>query len=281
MKYSFDDLVKIMNTLRSENGCPWDREQDTRSLLPYLIEEACEFIDAAQAGDKVHQCEELGDVLFQIVFHSQVAREKGDYTIDDVVQGICEKMIRRHPHVFGDSQVDNAAAVTRRWEQIKAQEKNNLAMQNASAMDKVSKSMPALARAQEVQRRAAKVGFDWKKSEDSYEKVLEEFKEFREELTAYREHESACASRAKTKEECAVKQHDLDRLEDEFGDMLFSMVNLARHTGLNAATALLRASSKFENRFRKMEHLAGGSIKDKSESEMLELWQQAKLASGC
>ncbi len=278
MKYSFDDLVKIMATLRSENGCPWDREQDTRSLLPYLVEESCEFIDAAQAHDVVHQCEELGDVLFQIVFHSQVAREKGDYTIDDVVNGICEKMVRRHPHVFGDAKVDSSAAVTRRWEQIKANEANNIAMQDASAMDKVSKSMPVLARAQEVQRRAAKVGFDWKKDEDSYEKVLEEFNEFAEELKAYKSHEAAASPGAKSKEECLVKQHDLDRMEDEFGDLLFSLVNLARHSGLNAATALMRASSKFERRFRQMEVFAGGSIKGKTDEEMLDLWGKAKSA---
>lgn len=275
MKYSFNDLVEIMGTLRSENGCPWDREQDTRSLLPYLIEESCEFIDAAQAGDKAHQCEELGDVLFQIVFHSQVAKEKGDYSIDDVVQGICEKMIRRHPHVFGDAKVDNAAAVTRRWEQIKAKEKNNAVLQNASAMDKVSKSMAVLSRAQEVQRRAAKVGFDWKKTEDSYEKVLEEFREFRE---AEEQLARDCNVTASDSERIAMKQRNLDRLEEEFGDLLFSLVNLGRHTGLNAATALMRASQKFENRFREMENIAGGNIAGKSEEEMLELWRKAKLS---
>lgn len=275
MKYSFEDLVKIMKTLRSEGGCPWDREQDTRSLLPYLVEEACEFIEAAQAGDRAHQCEELGDVLFQVIFHSQVASEKGDYTIDDVVQGICEKMVRRHPHVFGDDHIENAAGVNRRWEQIKAAEKNNAGAQNASVMDKVCKSMAVLSRAQEVQRRAAKVGFDWKKNEDSYEKVLEEFKEFREAEEAFAAHKASLEN-ASVAERTAAKQQDLDRLEDEFGDLLFSLVNLARHTGLNAATALMRASSKFERRFRQMETIAGGSIAGKSDEEMLALWKEAK-----
>ena len=161
MKYTFKDLVDIMARLRSENGCPWDRQQTTHSLLPYLVEESCEFIDAAQDGDKEHMCEELGDVLFQVVFHSQVCKEQGDFTIDDVIQGLCEKMVRRHPHVFGDAKVDTANDVSRRWERIKAQEKNNLKHAGESIMDKVSKSMPTLARSQDIIRRVAKVGFDW------------------------------------------------------------------------------------------------------------------------
>ena len=131
-----------MATLRSPEGCPWDRQQTHQSLLPYLVEESHEYIDAAQADDKAHMAEELGDVLFQVVFHSQVAKENGDFSIDDVVQGICEKMIRRHPHVFGDAEVDGSNGVVRQWERIKAQEKNNLSMAGKSAMDKVSRSLP-------------------------------------------------------------------------------------------------------------------------------------------
>ena len=149
-----------MQRLRSKDGCPWDRKQTTQSLLPYLIEESSEFIDAAQANDKAHMCEELGDVLFQVVFHSQVASERGDFDIDDVTDAICAKMMRRHPHVFGNSHVKNADEVSKRWEEIKATEKNNEEMKDKSVMDKVSRSMPTLSRAQEMGRRAAKNGFD-------------------------------------------------------------------------------------------------------------------------
>ncbi len=262
MKYSFDDLVKIMATLRSPDGCPWDRQQTHQSLLPYLVEESHEYIDAAQANDKVHMCEELGDVLFQVVFHSQVAKESGDFSIDDVVQEICEKMIRRHPHVFGDAKVDNASDVTRRWERIKAAEKNNVQMAGKSAMDKVSRSMPTLARAQEIQRRAAKVGFDWIEAEPVFNKAVEEFTEFRAEMQASSE-----------------KNRNIDRMEDEFGDILFSLVNVARHCGFNAALALERANSKFEKRFRVVEELAraeGKEMKDESADRLQELWRMAK-----
>lgn len=271
MKYSFDDLVKIMATLRSPEGCPWDRQQTHQSLLPYLVEESHEYIDAAQANDKVHMAEELGDVLFQVVFHSQVAKENNDFSIDDVVQGICEKMIRRHPHVFGDVKVgdaekfldeNNPNGLRSRWESIKAAEKNNLQMAGKSAMDKVSKSMPTLARAQEIQRRAAKVGFDWIEAEPVFNKAVEEFTEFRAEMQASSE-----------------KNRNIDRMEDEFGDILFSLVNVARHCGFNAALALERANSKFEKRFRVVEELAraeGKEMKEETPERLQELWREAK-----
>ena len=262
MKYSFDDLVKIMATRRSPEGCPWDRQQTHQSLLPYLVEESHEYIDAAQANDKVHMAEELGDVLFQVVFHSQVARENGDFSIDDVIQGICEKMVRRHPHVFGSAKVDDASEVPGRWERIKAAEKNNLQMAGKSAMDKVSKSMPTLARAQEIQRRAAKVGFDWVEAEPVFDKAYEEFSEFREEFQA-----------------ASAENPNVDRMEDEFGDILFSLVNVARHCGFNAALALERANSKFERRFRMVEQLArveGKEMKDETPERLQQLWREAK-----
>lgn len=262
MKYSFEDLVKIMATLRSPEGCPWDRQQTHQSLLPYLVEESHEYIDAAQANDKVHMAEELGDVLFQVVFHSQVAKENNDFSIDDVVQGICEKMIRRHPHVFGDAKVDDASEVTRRWERIKAAEKNNLQMAGKSAMDKVSKSMPTLARAQEIQRRAAKVGFDWIEAEPVFNKAVEEFTEFRAEMQAANE-----------------ENRNIERMEDEFGDIMFSLVNVARHCGFNAALALERANSKFEKRFRVVEEMAraeGKEMKEETPERLQEFWRAAK-----
>ncbi len=262
MKYSFEDLVSIMAKLRSENGCPWDRQQTTRSLLPYLIEESCEFIDAAQDGDKAHMCEELGDVLFQVIFHSQVAKDEGSFTIDDVVQGICEKMVRRHPHVFGDAKVNGASGVVRQWDQIKSSEKNNKKMPGSSIMDKVSKSLPTLARAQELQRRAARVGFDWVDPEPVFNKAQEEFNEFRVEMQA-----------------AGPENPNIERMEDEFGDMLFSLVNVARHSGFNAANALQRANSKFEKRFRIVENLAraeGKEMSEESAERLQEFWRQAK-----
>jgi tetrapyrrole methylase family protein/MazG family protein len=230
--------------------------------LPYLVEESHEYIDAAQADDKVHMAEELGDVLFQVVFHSQVAKENGDFSIDDVVQGICEKMIRRHPHVFGDAKVDDSKGVVRQWERIKAQEKNNLPMAGKSAMDKVSKSLPTLARAQELQRRAAKVCFDWTEAEPVFDKAVEEFSEFRAEMQA-----------------ASPENRNIERMEDEFGDIMFSLVNVARHCGFNAALALERANSKFERRFRVVEQMArdqGKEMKDIGLEGLQELWKIAK-----
>lgn len=266
MKYSFNDLVDILAKLRAPNGCPWDREQDTHSLLPYLVEESCEFIDAAQENDKAHMCEELGDVLLQVVFHSQVCKEQGDFSIDDVVQGICEKMIRRHPHVFGDAHVDTASDVSRRWEKIKAQEKNNLKHAGESIMDKVSKSMPTLARSQDIIRRVAKVGFDWGEALPVFDKAQEEFNEFRAEVLAV-----------------TPENKNTDRLEDEFGDIMFSLVNVARHCGINANIALQRANSKFEKRFRNVEKLAhaeGKEVKDESAEQLQILWKKAKTMVG-
>lgn len=274
MKYSFEDLVKIMATLRSENGCPWDRKQTHQSLLPYLVEETHEFIDAAQAEDMVHMAEELGDVLFQVVFHAQVAKDNGNFCIDDVVQGICEKMIRRHPHVFGDVKVENESefldvnnpnGLRSRWETIKAAEKNNQGMAGKSAMDKVSRSMPTLARAQEIQRRAAKVGFDWIEAEPVFNKAVEEFSEFRSEMQA-----------------ASAENPNVDRMEDEFGDILFSLVNVARHCGFNAALALERANSKFEKRFRVVEQLAraeGKEMQEETPERLQELWREAKKST--
>ena len=262
MKYSFDDLIKIMDTLRSENGCPWDRQQTTHSLLPYLVEETYEFIDAAQEEDKPHMMEELGDVLFQVVFHSQVMKEQGAFAIEDVVQCLCEKMVRRHPHVFGDAKVDNAAGVSRQWEKIKSSEKNNLKTAGGSVMDKVSKSLPPLARAQDIIRRVAKVGFDWDAPEPVFEKAQEEFTEFRAEMQGISE-----------------KNSNIDRLEDEFGDIMFSLVNVARHCGFNASVALQRANAKFERRFRRVESRVkeqGREIQDVGLEGLQEMWKAAK-----
>jgi len=262
MKYKFEDLVDILKRLRAEDGCPWDRAQDTHTLLPYLVEESSEFIDAALDEDKAHMCEELGDVLLQVVFHSQVCKESGDFNIDDVVQGICEKMVRRHPHVFGDAHVDTASDVSRRWEKIKAQEATHRNDANKSVMDKVSKSMPTLARTQDIIRRVAKVGFDWGEPGPVFDKAQEEFNEFRAEM-----------------EKISPEDANIDHLEEEFGDIMFSLVNVARHCGFNADVALRRANAKFDKRFREVERLAQGEgkpLKDIGLEGLQKLWKKAK-----
>lgn len=258
-KYSFNDLVDIMSKLRAQNGCPWDKLQTHDTLLPYLVEETHEFIDAAQEKDKAHMAEELGDVLFQVVFHSQVAKENGDFDINNVIDGICKKMLRRHPHVFGNIHINTATEVTQQWAQIKAKENGN---KTDSIMNKVSKSLPTLSRAQELQRRAAQIGFDWETATPVFNKALEEFCEFRAELQKVTESE-----------------RNIDRLEDEFGDIMFSLVNVARHSGFNAALALERANSKFEKRFRKVESIVlknGKQMKDVRLENLQQIWEHVK-----
>jgi len=238
-----------MQKLRSPKGCPWDREQNFNSLLPYLLEESYEYIDAVQSGNVKLMVEELGDVLLQVVFHAQIAKEEGKFTIDDVIKAICEKMIRRHPHVFGDENLGTSAEVLKKWEEIKNSEKEE---KPKSAMDKVPRSMVALSRAQELSRRAAKVGFDWSNPEPVLEKVKEEIAEFESE-----------------------KNGSLEA-EEEFGDILFALVNLARHKGINAETALARANAKFEKRFRQVETLSGGNPQNFTLEELDKFWNEAK-----
>jgi MazG family protein len=257
---TFSDLVSIMSRLRSADGCPWDREQNFNSLLPYLLEESYEYIDAAQSGNEKQMAEELGDVLLQVVFHAQMAKEEGKFTIDDVINCVCEKMIRRHPHVFGGGRgvarnapaattVITAKTVIEKWEEIKDSEK---AEKPASAMDKVPRSMVALTRAQELSRRAAKAGFDWDNPKPVLEKVKEEIGEFE-----------------------AAKEGS-EEAEEEFGDILFALVNLARHKGINAETALARANAKFEKRFRQVEIMAGGKPQNYTLEELDSFWNKAK-----
>jgi len=242
-----ENLITIMQQLRK--GCPWDKEQTFNSLLPYLLEESYEYIDAVQSGNVKNMVEELGDVLLQVVFHSQIAKEEGKFTIDDVINGISEKMVRRHPHVFGSENLGTSKEVLKKWEEIKSEEK---AEKPKSAMDKVPRSMVALSRAQELSRRAAKVGFDWDNPKPVLEKVREEIGEFEAEETG-----SLSA-------------------EEEFGDILFALVNLARHKGINAETALARANAKFEKRFRQVEIMAGGKPQNFTLEELDGFWEEAK-----
>jgi len=244
---SFSDLLDIMQKLRSQKGCPWDREQNFNSLLPYLLEESYEYIDAVQSDDAKLMAEELGDVLLQVVFHAQIAKEEGKFTIDDVITEICEKMVRRHPHVFGNENIKTSDAVLKKWDEIKNAEKKI-----PSAMDKVPRSMVALTRAQELSRRAAKVGFDWDNPKPVLEKVKEEIGEFE------------------------AEKNGTPEAEAEFGDILFALVNLARHKGINAETALARANAKFEKRFRQVEIMAGGKPQDFTLEQLDKFWEKAK-----
>jgi len=252
-------LLDIMARLRSPNGgCPWDREQTFRTIAPYTIEEAYEVADAIEHGDLNELRSELGDLLFQVVFHSQMASEMGAFDFSDVVASINEKMIRRHPHVFGDAQVEDAAAQTERWEDIKAKERSEKG-DATSALHGVSSGLPALTRSKKLQGRAARVGFDWPHVAQVLDKLDEELAEVRE----------------------ALDFGELDAIEDEIGDLLFVCVNLARHVKVEPETALRRANRKFERRFHYMEMLAKqrGFEFAKADLETQEsLWQEAKVA---
>ena len=252
-----DDLLALMAKLRDpEGGCPWDREQRFETIAPYTIEEAYEVADAIERGEMDELRDELGDLLFQVVFHAQMAREAGHFEFDDVVRGIVEKMTRRHPHVFGDAQVADAEAQTAAWEAQKAREraaKGN----DSSVLDGVTRALPALIRAEKLQKRAARVGFDWPTIEGVVAKVEEELDEVRAELNG--------GNRA--------------ALEAEIGDLLFSCVNLARHAGIEPESALRGANGRFEQRFRHVETALAEqqrSPRDADLDELEALWQAAK-----
>jgi nucleoside triphosphate diphosphatase len=245
-------LAAIMARLRDpDGGCPWDLEQDFASIAPYTIEEAYEVADAIERGDMDSLKDELGDLLLQVVFHSQMAAEAASFGLQDVIGGICDKMTRRHPHVFGDVYVDDADTVTTNWESIKAAERSNKA--DDSALAGVALALPALLRAQKIQKRAARTGFDWPDVSGARAKIFEEI----EEVDAATSHE--------------------ERI-DEIGDLLFAVVNLARFHDVDAEAALKQASAKFERRFRGMEALAGPAFTALSLDEKEEQWQAVKAA---
>lgn len=259
-----EKLLEIMARLRAPvGGCPWDLEQDFKSIAPYTIEEAYEVAEAIELGDRAELRDELGDLLLQVVFHAQMASEEGSFTFGDVVQAINEKMIRRHPHVFGDEEARNAGAVKGRWEEIKAAEK--AAKKSAaskpdkqSLLDDVPYALPALVRAVKLQDKAARVGFDWPDISLVIEKLNEEMLEVSQEL---------------------AKGGDADRLEDEMGDLLFVYANLARHLKVDPEAALRRANAKFRRRFGRIEDwLAeqGKRPEDSTLEEMDALWNAAK-----
>ena len=256
---NFARLVEIMATLRSPNGCPWDKEQTPQTLKPYLVEETYEVLEALEAEDWSELKEELGDLLLQIVFHSQLMAEAGEFTIDDVAQAIADKMTRRHPHVFSDLKVENAEEVSQNWAKIKAEEKKGKADQ--SILAGVPKGAPALIQAQRLGEKATRAGFDWSSATAVFEKVTEEYKELEAELTA----------------------DNKERQEHELGDLLFALTSLARHLNLDAESALRKASSRFNNRFRYIEEQikeSGEDLYQTSLTRLEELWQEAKRSLG-
>lgn len=249
------ELLAIMARLRDpEDGCPWDLKQTFDTVVPYTVEEAFEVAEAVARRDYPELREELGDLLMQVVFHSQMAREQGLFDFAEVVAVLNEKMIRRHPHVFGDDGAADAEAVKVNWELIKAGERARKGREQASALDGVPDGLPALQRACKLQKKASKVGFDWRQTGPVRDQVGLELAELDQ----------------------ALEQGDRDAIEDELGDVLFSMVNLARHLKLDPDLALRRASDKFEGRFRKVESLAEGPLSDYDEAALDALWRQAK-----
>src|SRR5690606_4580532 len=252
-------LLAIMARLRDpDGGCPWDLEQDFSSIAPYTIEEAYEIADAIERGDLAELKDELGDLLFQVVFHARMAEEQDVFAFADVVQAVCEKMIRRHPHVFGDEEQRTAGAVAGRWEESKAAEKASKGTTSQSILDDVPLALPALSRAVKLQNRAARVGFDWPETRQVIDKLNEEMLELADEIS---------------------KGGDPDRLEDEMGDLLFVYANLARHMKLAPGAALRRANAEFRRRFGWSEGSLAAQGKKPEEcslEEMEALWNEAK-----
>lgn len=244
---NLERLIEIIDILRSENGCKWDREQTHATLRKNLLEEAYEAVDAIDDNDMKHLQEELGDVLLQVVLHAQIAKEEKSFDIEDVAKQISDKLVHRHPHVFGDVKVDSTQEILDNWEKLKKEEKPH----RTSIMDGISRAQAALMSAQKISKKAVNVGFEWPNEESLYDCVLSEIKEFKE---------------AKTQ----------DEKEDELGDILFAVVNLARWNKIDAEQALLRANKKFISRFRAMEKLADKDLETLSLEEWDNLWKQAK-----
>jgi MazG family protein len=282
MPANFQDLVALMSRLRSPEGCPWDREQTYATLAPMLLEEAYEAFEAveeAREGRPEHLREELGDLLFQIVFYAQVASERGEFTIDDVTDRIHSKMVRRHPHVFGDVRVRDNGELLRNWEALKAEEKREAgggaAAGEASLLDGVSAKAPALMEAHQLATKAARVGFDWRGVDEIFDKVSEEVAELREAIRAQRE--------AGASAEGAGGEAEFARVREEVGDLLFAVANVARHLSVEPEAALKLANRKFRRRFRHIEdrlRARGRDIREATLEEMEELWQEAKGVTG-
>jgi ATP diphosphatase len=258
---SIEKLLDVMRQLRDpETGCAWDIEQTFETIAPYTIEEAYEVADAIERNDLSDLQDELGDLLLQVVFHAQMASEQGSFAFDDVVNSIVDKMVRRHPHVFGDAKFANEAELKASWEASKAAERAGKS-EDTSALADIAVALPALKRADKIQKRAARVGFDWPDVAPVWDKLQEETHEVQE----------------------ALANDDAAAVQDEIGDLLFTMVNLARHVNVDAETALVAANNKFEKRFRQVEQLASKQqdvLSELSLSELDALWDKAKTTLG-
>jgi tetrapyrrole methylase family protein / MazG family protein len=263
----FEKLAAVQARLRAPDGCPWDREQTHASLRTYLIEEAYEVLEAMESGDDAKFAEEMGDLLLQIVFHSEIAREEGRFDVSDVIREVHDKMVRRHPHVFGERRAKDSAEVLKNWEQIKKEERmaagkkgaegSKREEKTASLLDGVSKALPAALEGFQLTRRAARIGFDWDNVEGVIDKMNEEAGELRE----------------------AVGAKDSELVEEEMGDLLFAAVNVARFLHVDPEIALKKANAKFSARFRQMEKLAaerGKTLADISRGEMEGFWEEVK-----
>jgi len=258
-KYTFDECVAIVRRLRSPDGCPWDNEQTIDSVLKYFLEEAYEALDAADRHDWPEFAEELGDTLWEILFLARMAEQEGLFSIDDVLQLLGEKMVRRHPHIFGEEKLESAAEVVAQWSEIKKQEKKSES--TAGVIAKVPAALPAILRAHRISERAAKTGFDWENTAQVWEKVEEEKQELAE----------------------AMAGGDREAIEHELGDMIFALVNLGRHLDISAEDATRRATSRFIERFALVEQGLldrGESFAGKSIDELERLWQEAKKQIG-
>ena len=252
MKYpNLEKLVDIIAVLRSENGCPWDREQTHKTLRPNMLEEAYEAVDAIDDGDISNLREELGDVLLQVVLHAQIAKDNNEFDIEDVAKELSDKLIHRHPHVFGNAHVDSADEVVTNWDKLKKEEKTY----RKSILDGISKSQSALMSAQKISKKVVKVGFEWENVESLKDCIKSEYKEFEE----------------------AVESGDKEKMEDEMGDIFFATVNLARWYKIDAEQALLGANKKFTIRFKKMEELKTKPFEEYSFDEFNDLWKRAKM----
>ena len=264
MSKSFDGLVAVMQRLRAPGGCPWDAEQSYQSLSQYLLEEAYETFDAIQdadaTGDTANLREELGDLLLQVVFHSTIGAERGDFTIDDVSAAVTQKLILRHPHVFGDATMENAEDVLRNWDQLKADERaasGKIEKPKDSILDEVPVHFPGLLEGLKLTKKAAKVGFDWANKEQIFAKIDEETHELR----------------------AAIDNGDTEHIAEEVGDLLFAVVNLARRLDVEPETALKKTNRKFRKRFKFIEQqlkLDGKTLEESSLDEMDALWNKAK-----
>lgn len=252
-QHNFKDLVNIMRALRDpETGCPWDLEQNLKSIVPYTLEEAYEVAEAIETDDTDNLCEELGDLLLQPVYLAQIAAEKDDFTIDDVIQNISNKMIDRHPHVFGNQEANSASDVNKIWDEKKKQKDKN-----KYTLDAVPSALPALAQAEKMQSKAAKVGFEWPDTTGALDKLHEEIQELDQ----------------------AIKNKDTENIEEELGDILFVLTNFARMHNLNAETALRKSNQKFKLRFKGMEddiQKKNQSFSDLDINEWIALWNDQK-----